>query len=271
MWATSAPAGADRPACHPQGHALGLPRRADGLSGCSSGIRHQSTLIRQAASRTWEDARAAARVLATATTLWPAARPMVSNAGRPTTRQARAERAHARQVRLAEARKLKKQTQFSAQATHSWMQVGSVTRCCWCLCRHSCLQPCTGIPVALRSWEECAVQHAHTPRRVLLHFHGRAESQEVLSAIVCMSCGAWSTAAVQRRHSLLLKPCRRVPSRAGQDVLSRVRRGLHPKAGGTPPCLCVNVVFLFGANFDSGSVREGPMHSMGAMRCAQCG
>ena len=199
--------------------------------------RHQASMVRQAAARIWKDAEVAARVLAAAIILWPAARPMISNTGRPTTRKQLADRVQARQARIAEARRRKKLVQCSAMATHSWMHVGSVKRCCWCMCQHPCLQPCPGIPVVLRSWEECAVQHAHTPRRALLHFHGRAESQEVLPAIVCVCCGAWSTSATQSSRSLLLKPCRRAPSRAGQDVLSRVRRGMHPKAGGVPPAL----------------------------------
>ena len=33
----------------------------------------------------------------------------------------------------------------------------------------------------------------------------------------------------------VLRPCAGVPTAAGRDVLSRLRRGLHPKCGLAPP------------------------------------
>ena len=79
-----------------------------------------------------------------------------------------------------------------------------------------------------------AASQGHALSQGVLHSGGGAQGDE-LSLLACTRCGAWTTAAAQRSKGLLLRPCMGVPSAAGRDVLSRLRRGLHPKSGLSPP------------------------------------
>ena len=63
--------------------------------------------------------------------------------------------------------------------------------------------------------------------------------EDTVPVLVWTGCGAWPTAASQQTRGLLLRPCRSTPTRAGADVLARVARGLHPKAGMQPPLLAL--------------------------------
>ena len=81
------------------------------------------------------------------------------------------------------------------------------------------------------------MEHGHRLGTAALYDHQAHE--EAVALLVCTVCGAWATAASQETRSLLLRPCRR-PTRAGKDVLSRVLRGLHPKAGHGPPLLAMS-------------------------------
>ena len=71
------------------------------------------------------------------------------------------------------------------------------------------------------------------------HHRGRDLPNEVLQVLFCSECGAWSSAAQQKHRCGLMSSCRGQPTRAGQGVLRRLARGLHPKRGLEPPLATV--------------------------------
>ena len=91
---------------------------------------------------------------------------------------------------------------------------------------------------SMQEWAEVAHRQGHALRVAIAHYSGREQPDEVLRILFCAKCGTWATAAQQQKCQLL-GPCHNEPTRAGADVLSRLRRGLHPKAGLTPPLATV--------------------------------
>ena len=202
-----------------------------------------SNMVEDIIETIWRQARIACRVLAEATILWPAAVPSVPRSMRPTTRGARqqqAQRAQERRAATTSARRSQQQQERQTiDASHRWVQCGVVERCAHCHCVRRTdartMVHCPGIPEVLSLWAAQARDCDHSLAVAALCQRGTPG--DTVALIVCIRCGAWSTAASQRKKSLLLRPCRRAPSRAGAEVLARVRRGLHPKPGYEPPLI----------------------------------
>ena len=174
--------------------------------------------------------------------LWPAAIPEIPRSQCPTTREGRRQQAAASRARRME-RTRRRQAEREAQRkaiddSHDWVCCGCIQRCAKCQVRRSAsghMASCPGLPLGLAQWAEEARAHRHALATGALS--NRNAPEDTVPVLVCTSCGAWATAASQTTRSLLLRPCHKEPSRAGEDVLSRVRRGLHPKAGHQPPLL----------------------------------
>ena len=195
------------------------------------------------ADASWCHAEVACRVLAEATLLWPAAVPDIPR--RPPTqkeRQQRAEAARARRAARTRQRQAAQEAQWkAADDSHSWVACGSLLRCARCQTRRLAvgrMDRCPGMPLELAQWAAQAKGHRH----VLAHaaLWNRQAPERTVAVVLCVACGAWTTAAAQAAQSLLLRPCRGTPTKAGADALSRVARGLHPKAGCQPPLLALS-------------------------------
>lgn len=177
------------------------------------------------------DARTACVVLAKATTRWPAAAAMADRSCRPTTRAARVEVADAhaseRRMRIEAKHQAARLAQEERFATHDWLQLNHIQRCALCLCQRSSTIPaCPGYPAALTKWASLAAGGGgHVVLRGVLH--DEATGIPPVPFLLCRVCGAWSSAAVQTQSGLL-GLCKKA-TRAGQEVLNRVARGLHPK------------------------------------------
>ena len=196
-----------------------------------------SAAERAEVSQAWEDALATCQVLARATLLWPAASGKDRQArwNRATTRRGRLLEAQTKRARRAEERRLRAQHAWS---THAWINVGSSFRCAACLClctgrRHQ-VEPCPGPPARLAGRLDAAPALGH---RIFCGFLGERDGRGALQRLyMCISCGAWTTAAVQPRCRLWAQ-CQGHTTEAAAQALRRVRRGLHPKPGRRPPAV----------------------------------
>ena len=179
----------------------------------------EADAVRTHLQTVWQDATTAARVLAATASIWPAAVPLPSNEERPTSREARAVVAENLARRRREAADAKHSARAAKQAaaasTHTWIQVGSFTRCAACLGRESAdLDECAGFPEAMLRWIQQARSFEQALALGVLHDRNTGDG-EVLPCLFCRSCGAWTSAALQQRRGLLLSQCRRVAARAG--------------------------------------------------------
>ena len=183
--------------------------------------------------RVWRDAQTACVVLAKSTRLWPAAAELRPREDRPTTRLAREHRVRGRDDRLAAERDRKARLQSQAEKSHVWAQCGGRQRCRLCLAfRAQGVPLCSGVAT---DWIAC-IQDAqalgHHMERFALHDSGGVD---VIPMVACSACGAWSSCSAVATKSLFRQPCKHRPSRAGDEVLKRLARGLHPKPGRDPP------------------------------------
>ena len=201
-------------------------------------------LFRRLQQRTWNDAVVACRVLAEATLLWPPARGMVSQMRRPTTRAGRKAQQQRRQAAAQTRAEDRRRRQAATLNSHQWVQVGqSVARCSRCLAIRGApaakSAQCPRHPELLQEWRHAATEQGHQVRSGILHDVSCLAN--TTAALVCVGCGSWTTAAAQSQRCALLGRCRcrdgLAPTRAGREVLARVRRGQHPKLGMLPPQL----------------------------------
>ena len=204
---------------------------ADELAKAAMTGRPDPTPLRKLMMRdAWSTAMAVAKHAARASALWPRSRP--ADGGRWSRHKVAPEEIDARRAAAQAARNQRREEIFQrraeARATHQWMQWRGVTRCTWCLVSsHSTAAEvrCEGaLPafVALgqeaqskghRLWNAAVVDQVglHTP------------------LAVCIRCGGWAQGIAPGRPPKLSAACTR-PTRAGSEVIARVRKGLFPKS-----------------------------------------
>ena len=122
---------------------------------------------------------------------------------------------------------MKEERRRQRHSTHSWVDVGGCRRCSSCSAfEGKDVSECSGTPQRLNDVATQAQQTwGHIIFQGMLH-----EGSTVLPSIHCGVCGGWASAGIDTQDRKLLNICEKGRSRAGQDVLGRIARGLHPKS-----------------------------------------
>ena len=130
-------------------------------------------------------------------------------------------RAAARRARRTEARR-------QAEATHSWATVGGTARCRLCLAlRRGVAEPCCGAPAGLAASADAATERGHRLWRArATPPSGGGPPAPSFPVLACTRCGAWEAAGASSSLARRCEP----PNKGGMAVLSRLRRGLFPRA-----------------------------------------
>ena len=172
----------------------------------------------------WDRALAAAELTAKAVTRWPRAQRAPRLRREQQAAEAR-QRAQQRQQQRQAARAAKHEEHLRRHATHSWDTWKGVTRCVVCLQQRKAadLAPCPEAPPKLLQLGHQAREYGH---RLWAAAAVAASGREATPVAFCAECGGWAQGVSDSKLRDRCKPA----TRAGQEALSRIWRGLFPKS-----------------------------------------
>ena len=175
----------------------------------------------------WEKALQIAALTGRAVARWP--RAMRSEKRQPTQedRAAQEARKAAQQDARKEKAKAEAVQQKAGQYSHSWSTWQGQTRCTTCGIRQqqkAARSPCLADRPRVCQIADAAQQRGH--RQIQVATMAAPEGAEAALLVCCGICGAFSQGS--KGKSKLDGAC--IPSDSGRYALSRIRRGLHPRA-----------------------------------------